>query len=67
MKKTPYSVNNYERIKQMSVEDMAEFLSDFESMEEIGHNCPDNENKDDCIAPFCEYGIKQWLLSEVQE
>lgn len=57
-------MNNYEKIKAMTLDEMAEFLSHIESMEEIGQNCPDNEYKDDCVAPFCEYGIKKWLQRE---
>ena len=56
-------MNNYEKIKSMSVDEMAEFLSKLEYYE-IGKNCPDNTSNDDCLAPFCTYGIKQWLLAE---
>ena len=56
-------MNNYEKIKSMSVDEMAEYLSNLEYYE-IGKNCPDNTSNDDCLAPFCAYGIKQWLLAE---
>ena len=56
-------MNNYEKIKSMSVDEIADFLSELENYE-IGRSCPDNTGEDDCLAPFCAYGIKQWLLAE---
>ena len=56
-------MNNYEKIKSMSIDEMAEFLSQLEDYD-IGGSCPDNTGEGDCLAPFCKYGIKQWLLAE---
>ena len=59
-------MNNFEKIKQMSVDEMAEFLCK-------GHNCKnlcafyvDNNSCAD-IYKDCQDGIKQKLLQEVEE
>ncbi|MBQ3946335.1 MAG: hypothetical protein II670_12125 [Alphaproteobacteria bacterium] len=44
---------------------MAEFISKLEDYD-IGGSCPDNTGEGDCLAPFCEYGIKQWLLADCE-
>lgn len=53
---------NYDRIKSMSVEKMAEHLSDHWS-------CVDCAFEKDCDDNYisCHKNIKQWLESEVEE
>ena len=53
---------NYDRIKSMSVEEMAEYLSDHWS-------CVDCEFEKDCDDNYisCHKNIKQWLEQEVDE
>ena len=50
-------MNNYERIKQMSVEDMAELL--------LG-DCENYCNAQNCEGD-CLNNVKQWLLAECEE
>ena len=56
------SYTNYDRIKSMSVEEMAEYLSDHWS-------CVDCAFEKDCDDNYisCHKNIKQWLESEVEE
>ena len=69
-------MNNYEKIKQMTVEQMAKFLKKHfdEYGEHFGcYSCTNYETHhypDDCGK--CEYlkcggNIKKWLLQEVEE
>ena len=53
---------NYDRIKSMSVEEMAEYLSDHWS-------CVDCAFEKDCDDNYisCHKNIKQWLEQEVEE
>lgn len=53
---------NYNRIKSMSVEEMAEYLSDYWS-------CVSCAFEKDCDNNYisCYKNIKQWLLQEVKE
>ena len=53
---------NYDRIKSMSVEEMAEYLSDHWS-------CIDCAFEKDCDDNYisCHKNIKQWLEQEVEE
>ena len=51
-------MTNYERIKNMSVEEMAEFLNE-------ASNCCLVPT--DCITESCTECLKQWLESEVTE
>lgn len=59
-------MTNYDRIKAMSIEEMAYFINrDCDGVCNCcvfrrNENCYDNEDK-------CEFGIKQWLESEVEE
>lgn len=54
-------MNNFEKIKQMTVEEMAEFLD--KASEECCYIC--NFNFDTCkLDADCQGNIKQWLLSE---
>ena len=57
-------MNNYERIKQMSVEDMAEFITNLSI-----HRCCYYDNTVQCtgLESQCQDGIKQWLLAECEE
>ena len=56
---------NYDRIKSMSVEEMAEYLSDHWSC--IG--CAFEKVCDDNLYRYisCHKNIKQWLLQEVSD
>lgn len=58
-------MTNYDRIKQMSVEEMAEYLSDHWSC--IG--CAFEKVCDDNLYRYinCHKNIKQWLEQEVEE
>ena len=66
-------MNNYEKIKNMTVDDMAEFISAITY-------CGDTDcNKKDCfikknnmerlcrLTSFYSTGAEQWLLSEVEQ
>lgn len=56
-------MTNYERIKNMSVEEMAKWLDGFEFT-----NCKCCEFKGTpCSGVACEDGCKMWLESEVEE
>lgn len=57
-------MTNYDRIKQMSVDEMAEYLSDHWSCVDCAfeQDCDDNDN-----YISCHKNIKQWLLWEVRE
>ena len=59
---TPVKMTNYDRIKSMSVEEMAEYLSDHWS-------CVDCAFEKDCDDNYisCHKNIKQWLEQEVEE
>ena len=52
-------MNNYERIKQMSVDEMAVVISS------SCLNCPYNCDVG-CTETNCHDGIKQWLLQECE-
>ena len=49
-----------DRIRNMSVDELAKFFHNH-------INCHICKLKDKCTYKECEQGIKQWLLSEVQE
>ena len=56
-------MNNYERIKNMSIDEMAEFIAHAEC------NCCVYEDRDECnietdYEEDCINGIKQWLQQE---
>lgn len=59
-------MTNYERIKQMTVDEMAKFLAYPTDCRSLLRN-----NVEPCPFPadFCEptYCYKQWLLQEVEE
>ena len=60
-------MNNYERIKQMTVEEMAENIK-CNALNE----CKFCRHSDTCLATAyqrrrCLDGIKQWLLKEVKD
>ena len=56
---------NYDRIRNMSVEEMAEFIDKVERCKgKAFHNCDDSECYD-CAG--CVYDTKEWLESEVTE
>ena len=52
-------MNNFERIKQMSVDEMVLFLNSCEYCTLWGTGC-------DCETD-CEKGITEWLMQEVEE
>ena len=63
-------MNNYERIKAMSIEEMAKYSSVFQrcsfciaSTKENGMTITDGAI---CRKITCKEGIKQWLESEVE-
>ena len=58
-------MTNYERIKSMSVEEMAEFIEKMTEHLEICTRCPAYKMCDTHIK--CGENIKQWLLQEVSE
>ena len=63
-------MNNYEKIKQMSVDEMAEwFLKNLEPLK--CEFCKEWSAKSGdyvyCLHDDCEDGIKQYLLQEVEE
>lgn len=51
---------NYEKIKNMTLDEMAEFLTDRSACDTC--DCDMEENK--CMAVGCLDGIKQWLQQE---
>lgn len=60
-------MTNYDRIRNMSVEEMAEFLKPLTDIEDGCYNCPAN---DFCNKNLSKWGcsvmmFKQWLESEV--
>ena len=68
-------MNNYEKIKQMTVEEMAEFINELTNSGE--YTCcyckfyndfyKDNQEFEFICEMNCVEGIKQWLLQEVEE
>lgn len=54
-------MNNYEKIKQMSIEEMAEFIYSIDPA--YCMNCPANIN---CRGRECVKELAQWLKSEVE-
>lgn len=57
-------MTNYERIKNMRIEEMAEFIH-FVNEKNCGEHC--KNAKCGAFGRHCEIGIKQWLNSEVDE
>ena len=55
-------MNNYKKIKQMTVDEMAEFLSNRAA---CGFCIYEFDECNEAIG--CVEGIKQWLLQEVEE
>ena len=60
-------MTNFEKIKQMSVEDMAKFFIDDSSNIDFCKMCENKCEYD--IAKFtgCEHAIQKWLESEAEE
>ena len=59
-------MNNFEKIKQMTVEELANWLDD------VSTECSDMcivgyKPMLACSGEFCKNNIKQWLLQEVEE
>ena len=55
-------MNNYEKIKAMNIDKMAEFLQDRNGCD----NCICELDENTCMAIGCNDGIKKWLESEVE-
>lgn len=51
-------MTNFERIKNMTVDELANLLS--------CRCCIGHENKDKCLSNRCEDGIKEWLNQKVK-
>ena len=58
-------MNNFEKIKQMTVDEMAEWLDCIS--EECSDMCVASYDLNICNIQFCEKNIKQWLFQEVEE
>lgn len=63
-------MNKHEKIKQMSVDEMAEFLCDRDYCST--HTCEEcslkiNKLDDLCSCDYDKEEYKKWLLSEVEE
>ena len=56
-------MNNFEKIKNMNVDEMAEWMQDF-NLDSLCHFCFGCDIEDEEIE--CIKGVKQWLLSEVE-
>ena len=54
-------MNNYERIKNMNIDEVVEFLLDRNCCDSCKCNLDDNK----CMAVGCCDGIKQWLQEEI--
>ena len=54
-------MNNYERIKNMTIEEMARWMQDF-SLDVLCNFCLGCDYEDEEIG--CIKGVKQWLESE---
>ena len=52
-------MNNYEKIKNMTLDEMAEFLD-----RKSNHECCYHHYNGSCIGHDCIDGVKQWLESE---
>lgn len=66
-------MNNYEKIKSLSVDDFTKWIRELTNDEYTCTNCQFYWN-DSCEGEFlnrdykkCNDGIKQWLLAEVEE
>lgn len=59
-------MNNFEKIKRMTVDEMAEFLSKQDNFKCL---CVFYEDYNTCldVCKDCKDGIKQYLLQEVEE
>ena len=53
-------MTNYEKIKAMSIDEMTEWLANFDSCVFCSTNCPDN-------VQGCNECFQQWLESESEE
>lgn len=53
-------MNNFEKIKAMSIDEMAEWLANFDSCVFCGISCPDN-------VQGCDECFQLWLEQESEE
>lgn len=58
-------MNNFEKIKQMTVDEMAEMLREFQ--DNPVYLCTFVSPCDKCSYADCLTNTKQWLLQEVEE
>ena len=56
-------MNNFEKIKSLTLDEMAEFITDISACDAC--TCDMEENK--CMAVGCRDGVKQWLQQEASE
>ena len=56
-------MNKYERIKNMSIDEMEEFFNGVKSC----HLCIYSWGLDECSNSDCKAGILKWLLAESEE
>lgn len=57
-------MTNYEKIKSMTIEEMAEFFTHFES-EDYCNYC--EQANDFCCGILCDTAVAEWLNEEVTE
>lgn len=54
-------MNNYEKIKKMTLEEMISFIHDTNSRCNCAYEC-----NLDCFENTCEQGIREWLVKECE-
>ena len=59
-------MNNFEKIKQMSVDEMAEFFAEDFREKYICYEC-EFHKKDNCTKQECTNHFKNYLLQEVEK
>ncbi len=59
-------MNNFEKIKQMTVDEMADMLADIQNENDY-FCCETGCRSKSCMFSVCVEGIKQWLLQEVEQ
>lgn len=59
-------MNNFEKIKAMDIDEMAEFIDSF-IPNCIDFRCPVWDYCEEICSPNCKRTFKQWLESEVEE
>ena len=59
-------MNNYEKIKQMTVEEMANIFAEIQNENDY-FCCETGCRSKSCMFNVCVEAIKHWLLQEVEE